>query len=153
MINSIEFKARSKSQSEILLNHSTGETTFLLFNSNYPLQTQEYYHNAIKKLINTHPDISPMDDLFSLFSWWFTKCALEIPLMVGTYRTDERKRIGEQIKKIREEKKIEARQLALMTGIDASNICRIEQGRHSVGIDILSKVANALGYKIELVKL
>jgi len=153
MVEEIEFRERSKGQTEILLDHSTGETTVLLFSTTYPLQVQEYYRHAISEILKAHPDISPKDDLLSLFSWWFAKCSLEMPLMVCTYLNAERKRIGEQIKKIREEKKIEACQLALMTGIDASNICRIEQGKHSVGIDILSRIANALGYKIELVKL
>ena len=51
-----------------------------------------------------------------------------------------------------EEKKLEARHLAMMTGITPANISRIEQGKHSVGIDILSKIADVLGYKVELVK-
>jgi len=32
-----------------------------------------------------------------------------------------------------------------------ANLSRIEQGRYSVGLDILSKIAFALGAKIELV--
>ena len=57
------------------------------------------------------------------------------------------------LKEIREEKHLEAKTLSLLTGIDAANLCRIEQGKQSVGIDLLSKIANAMGYKIELVEL
>ena len=57
------------------------------------------------------------------------------------------------LKEIREEKHLEAKTLSLLTGIDAANLCRIEQGIQSVGIDVLSKIANAMGYKIELVEL
>lgn len=48
---------------------------------------------------------------------------------------------------------MEARELARLTGVDAANLSRIEKGKYSVGIDILSKIAAALGKKIELVDL
>ena len=57
------------------------------------------------------------------------------------------------LKKIREKKHIDAKTLAHITGIDAANLCRIEQGKQSVGIDILSKIANSMGYKIDFVEL
>jgi len=66
-------------------------------------------------------------------------------------RQQERVRIGTRIKQIREERGIEARELAKLAGIDAANLSRIENGKYSVGIDILSKIAAALGKKIDLV--
>ena len=63
----------------------------------------------------------------------------------------ERVRIGATIKHLRLQKKIEAKELAVKAGIDAANLCRIEQGRYSVGLDILSKIANALDAKIDVV--
>ena len=57
------------------------------------------------------------------------------------------------LKEIREEKHLEAKTLSSLTGIDAANLCRIEQGKQSIGIDLLSKIANAMGYKIEFVEL
>lgn len=69
----------------------------------------------------------------------------------GSDRSMERERIGEKIRKIRLEKGIEAKQLALLAGIDAANLSRIEKGRYSVGLDILSKIANALGVQVDLV--
>ena len=99
------------------------------------------------------PDLSPKDDLFGIFTLWFVQNSLEMPLGVGTSKNDERIRIGKRIKEIREEKHLEAKTLSLLTGIDAANLCRIEQGKQSVGIDLLSKIANAMGYKIELVEL
>lgn len=62
-----------------------------------------------------------------------------------------RVRIGKLIKDLRVLKKMDAKTLAQATGIDAANLCRIEQGRYSVGLDSLSKIANALGYKVDLV--
>jgi len=63
----------------------------------------------------------------------------------------ERERIGQKIRQLREEKGIEARHLAVMANIDAANLSRIENGKYSVGFDILSKIANVLGAKVDLV--
>ena len=66
-------------------------------------------------------------------------------------RHGDRIRIGKRIKEIRESRNIEARELALLAGIDAANLSRIENGKYSVGIDILSKIATVLGKKIDLI--
>ena len=68
-------------------------------------------------------------------------------------RQRERVRIGGCIRQIREERNMEARDLAKLAGIDAANLSRIENGKYSVGIDILSKIAAVLGKKIDLVDL
>ena len=68
-------------------------------------------------------------------------------------RYADRARIGSIIRRIREERGIEARDLAKLAGIDAANLSRIENGKYSVGIDILSKIAAVLGKKIDLVDL
>ncbi len=67
-------------------------------------------------------------------------------------RQGERVRIGKKICEIREEKGIEARDLAKSANIDAANLSRIEQGKYSVGIDILSKLAFVMGYHIDIVQ-
>ena len=46
---------------------------------------------------------------------------------------------------------MEARDLALLTGIDAANLSRIEQGKYSTGIDILSRIANVLNAYLDLI--
>jgi len=63
----------------------------------------------------------------------------------------ERIRIGARIRELRKEKNIEAKLLAQLANIDAANLSRIEQGRYAVGLDVLSKIALALGAKVELV--
>lgn len=68
-------------------------------------------------------------------------------------RSEERKRIGERIKELRKKKNLDAKTLASRIGIDASNLSRIEQGHYSVGFDILSKIANALNAKVDIVEL
>ena len=154
MVQGLSFVSKSNGQSEIRLIHDSGETTILLFNSTFPLQAEEHYVKAIHELFNVHSDISPYDELLGLFAWWFSKHNLEQPLLVGTFNDNERKRIGKRIREIREEKRIEARQLSAITGIgiNPANLSRIEQGKVSTGLDILTKIANALGYKLDFIK-
>ena len=75
-----------------------------------------------------------------------------IGISPGT-RHQDRSRIGARIRKIREERGIEAQSLAKLAGIDAANLSRIENGKYSVGFDILSKIATALGKKIDFIDL
>ena len=66
-------------------------------------------------------------------------------------RQCERLRIGRRIKELREAKKMEARDLALLTGIDAANLSRIEQGKYSTGVDILSRICVILDAHLDLI--
>ena len=66
-------------------------------------------------------------------------------------RQAERIRIGRRIKELREAKKMEARDLALLTGIDAANLSRIEQGKYSTGVDILSRICVILNAHLDLI--
>ncbi len=66
-------------------------------------------------------------------------------------RQSERIRIGRRIRELREAKKMEARDLALLTGIDAANLSRIEQGKYSTGIDILSRICVILDAHLDLI--
>lgn len=66
-------------------------------------------------------------------------------------RYPDRTRIGNRIKQIRLERGMEARDLATLVGIDPASLSRIENGKYSVGFDILSKIAISLGKKIDFV--
>lgn len=70
----------------------------------------------------------------------------------GSDRSDDRKYIGSRIRQLREKKGMEAKALAKLSNIDAANLSRIERGRYSVGLDVLSRIANALGAKVDLIK-
>lgn len=65
---------------------------------------------------------------------------------------NEREKIGKRIAELRHEKKLSQVQLAELSGVGYSHIGRIELGRYSVGIDTLSKIAEALGVELEFVK-
>lgn len=65
---------------------------------------------------------------------------------------NDRERIGKRISAIRKKKGISQAKLSDLTGIAPGNIARIELGKYSTGIDILSKIAKALDYKVDFVK-
>ena len=66
-------------------------------------------------------------------------------------RSEYRQYIGSRIRQLRESKNIEAKALAKLANVDAANLSRIEQGRYSVGLDVLSRIAKVLGVKVDLI--
>lgn len=153
----ISFKFDGNNSTEMMLVFQSGEMTKLFFNTSFPYQAQALYVQAIGKLEKTRPDISKQlsneEELFSTLSWWFTKNNLPTPIGFETDTNEDRIRLSKRLREIREMHHLYATQLANITGINAANICRIEQGKHSIGIDNLSRIANAMGYKIDLVKI
>lgn len=63
----------------------------------------------------------------------------------------ERRRIGQRIRQIREQSGMTQDDLAEKTGLKRPNISRIESGRYNTGQDILSKIALALGKRLDIV--
>ena len=61
-----------------------------------------------------------------------------------------RESIGKQIATIRKKKGLSLRQLAELTGLNHSNIGKIELGKYSVGVDILGKICDALGCELKI---
>ena len=62
-----------------------------------------------------------------------------------------RTKIGAQIVELREFWNLSQKDLAKAAGIHPSNLCRIEQGRYSVGIDVLCKILSVLHADVKLV--
>lgn len=60
-------------------------------------------------------------------------------------------KMGGKIKELREAAGLTQEQLADKTGLQRSNIARIESGKYSTGQDILSRIATALGKKLDIV--
>lgn len=63
----------------------------------------------------------------------------------------ERKNIGKLICQAREERNISLEQLSEVTGLSSIHLCRIEEGRLNIGIDMLSQILNGLDVKIILI--
>ena len=65
---------------------------------------------------------------------------------------NDRERIGKRISEIRKSKGISQSKLCSLTGIGSGHIARIESGKYSTGIDVLSKIATALDCRLDIVE-
>ena len=63
-----------------------------------------------------------------------------------------REYIGKRIAEIRQAKGLSIRQLAEACGVNIANIYKIENGKYNVSIDILGKICEALGCRIDIVE-
>ena len=63
-----------------------------------------------------------------------------------------REYIGKRIAEIRQAKGLSIRQLAEACGVNFANIYKIENGKYNVSVDILGKICEALGCRIDIVK-
>ena len=61
--------------------------------------------------------------------------------------------MGARVKELRTERGMSMQQLADVAGITKANVCNIEAGKYSVGIDILYRVAVALHAELRLVSI
>ena len=65
---------------------------------------------------------------------------------------DKRKSMGESIRTMRTAQGWEQEQLARIAGITAANVRSIEAGKYAVNIDVLNKIAEALGAELRIVE-
>ena len=65
---------------------------------------------------------------------------------------NNREYIGKRIAEIRQAKGLSIRQLAEASGVNFANIYKIENGKYNVSIDILGKICDALGCRIDIVE-
>lgn len=65
---------------------------------------------------------------------------------------DKRKAMGESIRAMRTAQGWEQEQLAKIAGISISNIRSVEAGKYAVNIDVLNKIAGALGAELRMVE-
>ena len=91
------------------------------------------------------------EKMVNRISWEFIRNAVPSMGVSPGNRQEERVRIGRRIRELREAKRMEARDLALLTGIDAANLSRIEQGKYSTGVDILSRICVILDAHLDLI--
>lgn len=64
---------------------------------------------------------------------------------------NDRLRIGNRLREIREAQGLTTTQLGGMCGLTQSTISKVENGKWSVSLDILSKISEALGARVEIV--
>lgn len=61
-------------------------------------------------------------------------------------------RIGARLREMREEAGMTVREVAERAEVTSANVINIENGRYSVGLDVLERISNALGASVEIVK-
>lgn len=66
--------------------------------------------------------------------------------------TEHREKIGSRLRELREDAGLTVRDLALKAGVTPANVTNIENGRYSAGLDVLARIASALGASVEIVK-
>lgn len=145
---SIEPGRRGTSVARVEL--TSGDVILIGFSSLMPLQMSEVYSKALTSILDRFT-AEDQTDIFNYLSHELVRARMAMPLYVMPDRDDERTRIGSDIKALRESRNMEAKMLAQLTDIDAANLCRIEQGKYSAGLDILCKIAMALDARIEIV--
>ena len=65
---------------------------------------------------------------------------------------NERIRIGQRIRELRQKRGMFQSNLSEMSGVTRPNIARIEAGKYSAGLDVLAKIASALGCDIDFIE-
>jgi len=147
----ISMTEHSRGDCEVVIETPTGEVLTLGFNSSMPIRDEEHYSTVLTQLIDKYYEEQPDVDLFNFLFRFLLLNYCESPIFVRKDKNLERDRMGKRIREIREAQGMDAKTLALRSGIDAANLCRIEQGRYSAGFDILTKIAQSLGYKLDFV--
>jgi transcriptional regulator with XRE-family HTH domain len=64
---------------------------------------------------------------------------------------NNRIRIGSRLRELREAQGLTTTQLGERCGLTQSTISKVENGKWSVSLDILSKICEALGARVEIV--
>ena len=65
---------------------------------------------------------------------------------------DKRKAMGESIRAMRTAQGWEQEQLAQIAGITTANVRSVEADKYAVNIDVLNKIAEALGAELRMVE-
>lgn len=137
--------------SQVRVEHPQGGILIIGFSSTMPLLCEKEYSQAICTITDNFIKLE-RDDYFNYLSHQLLAYGYEKPMYAGPDRNIDRERIGHRIKTLREEKQMDAKTLAQKAGITPANMSRIEQGKYSPGLDILCRIASALGMQLDFVK-
>ncbi len=62
-----------------------------------------------------------------------------------------REELGSRLREIRKSKQLTLQQIAELSGVDTSYVSKLERGENAGSIDTLSKIASAMGARVEIV--
>lgn len=67
-------------------------------------------------------------------------------------RKTQRELFGEQLRQKRIELGWSVEQVAVMAGVKASTVCKVEDGLFNVPIDVVTRIADVLGCQVAIVE-
>lgn len=137
--------------SQVKVEHPQGGIYIIGFSSTMPLICEKEYSQAICTITDNFIELE-RDDYSNYLTQQLLVHGYEMPLYAGQDRNTDRERIGHRIKELREEQGMDAKTVAQKAGITPANMSRIEQGKYSPGLDILCRIASALGMQLDFVK-
>lgn len=137
--------------SQVKVEHPTEGIFVVGFSTTWPLIQEKEYSQAICTITDNFFKLE-RKDYFNYLSQQLVSHGFEMPIFAGPDRDLDRERIGHRIKELREIQHLDAKTLAQKAGITPANMSRIEQGKYSPGLDILCRIASALGMQIDFVK-
>ena len=144
-------KVKFVSLNKVVVETPQGERLTLGLNNVVPVQLQEQESQIIAYCFDQYYQGDRSVIMGPIYREMAARRCWSLPYWCGPDRDNERERIGAQIRSLRLERRMEARELAFYADIDASNLSRIEKGKFSTGLDVLCKIAAAMGCSVEIV--
>ena len=114
------------------------------------VEAPEIYGRVLQHILDQFEE-SEETDLKAYLQSFYARAKDNSLMYVIPDDNGERERIGRLIRELRSTRKMDAKRLAVMANIDPANISRIEQGKYSVGLDVLCRIADALDSRVEIV--
>ena len=146
----IQTKVKFVSLNKVTVETPQGDRFTLGLERVVPIPLQEQNAQVIAFLFDKYYKGDPSVIMGPIYREMLVNGCWAVPYWCGPDRDNERERIGAQIRALREERRMEAKDLAKYADIDASNLSRIEKGKFSPGLDVLCKIAAAMGCSVEI---
>ena len=146
-------KVKFVSLNKVTVETSQGDRFTVGLSGVVPIELQEQDAKVIAYLFDKYYKGDPAVIMGPIYREMVIRGCWAHPYWYGPDRNNERERIGAQIRALREERNLEAKDLAQYADIDASNLSRIEKGKFSPGLDVLCKIAAAMDCSVEIVPL
>ena len=144
-------KVKFVSLNKVTVETPQGDRFTLGLSSVVPIGLQEQDAKIIANLFDKYYQGDPAVIMGPIYRDMLRIGCWATPYWYGPDRNNERERIGAQIRNLREQRHLEAKELAQYADIDASNLSRIEKGKFSPGLDVLCKIAAAMDCSVEIV--
>jgi transcriptional regulator with XRE-family HTH domain len=147
----IQTKVKFVSLNKVTVETPQGDRFTVGLNRVVPVPLQEQDAQVIAYLFDKYYKGDPDVIMGPIYREMLRCGCWSAPYWYGPDRDNERERIGAQIRSLREERRLEIKDLAGYADIDPSNLSRIERGKFSPALDILCKIAAAMDCSVEII--